>query len=343
MQKVEILSANQLLTPEHFFDRPDKHATRALEEATAHQSTEFALHRALELQIYLNSLAHHPYAMHSNALRLFLSLQDDLGTAWVEVSSNTLTRLANVGVGAAIGLSESTTRGLGVFRHDEYLPEDSAELISLQAAEATRMGAVSQAVPKLEGCIALLREHVELAGAAGLEFQKAKLLEDLQPLEVLSNGILRSARRTRRSVTELMASAQTFVYHCKLVRYEQLAFADRKQALLQRASERGKADQRAAQLVIQQRRLGGYSTQVGINELEREASFFDQVAVDKSKECEDIGNRVISEVARTANDRRTEWEIAVRAIAKLMKEATSERVSIWTSARDQYMSSFPDL
>jgi hypothetical protein len=323
--------------------RPDKHVARALEEATAHQSTEFALHRALELQIYLNSLAHHPCAMHTNALRLFLSLQDDLGTAWVEVSTNALTRLASVGVGAAVGLSESTTRSLGVFRKDEYLPEDSAELITLQARESTRMGAVSQAVPKLEGCIALLREHVEVAGAVGIEFQKAKLLEDLQPLEVLSNGLLRSARRTRRSVAELMASAQSFVYHCKLVRNEQLAFADRKQALLQNAIERSKADQRAAQLVIQQRQYGGYSTQSGMNELERDASFLDQMAMEKTKECEDIGNRVVTEVARTAADRKAEWKVAVQAIAKLMKEATSERVSIWTSARDQYMSTFPDL
>jgi hypothetical protein len=308
---------------------------------------EFATQRALELQGYLNDLIQHPYARNADALRLFLSLQDDLGTAWVEVSQNALTRLANASVGAAVSLSETTTRGMGVFNHDDYLPEDSADLLALQSTEVTRMGTVLQAIPKLEGCVALLKEQAELMGSAGVELQKTKSLEDLHPFEVLANGMLRSARRSKRCVVDILAAMQPFVYHCKLVRNEKLAFSDRRMALLQRAKERGKADQRAAQLVLQQRQMGSYHRYGGgdlsiIDRLERDAAVSDDLASGAIKECEEIGRRLVAEVARTAHDRRAKWRTAVVAVASLMKEATTERAFIWVSVREQFLASFPE-
>jgi len=70
------------------------------------QSPEFAIQRANELQIYLNQVARHPIACQSQACRLFLSLQDDLGVAWPEVSSNALTRFSAVGVSATMKFAE---------------------------------------------------------------------------------------------------------------------------------------------------------------------------------------------------------------------------------------------
>lgn len=331
-----------------FAYRPEKHASRALEEATAHQSADFAMQRALELQSYLNALMQHPYACRANSLRLFLSLQDDLGTAWAEVSSNALTRLANVSVGAAMSLSETTTRGMGVFSQDDFLPEDSADLLALQAAEATRMGAVLQAVPKLEGCVTLLKDHAEQVGTVGMELQKAKAIDDMQPFEILAHGMLRSSRRSKREVAELLELMQTFSYHYKLVRYEKLAFGDRKHALAHRAKERGKADQRAAQLMLQQRQVSGFSSYGGgvdhlaLDRLEREAAVSDELATEATMECEEIGRRIQLEVARTSLERRAEWCDSLKLVAQALKSAASERLSMWILVQEQFSQAYQD-
>lgn len=162
---------------------PEKHASRAIEEVGAHQSAEFAMQRAVELQNYLNLLIHHPIAQQSVVLRLFLVYQNDLGLEWPEVSNNALTRLANASVGAAVKVSESTAatklpwqdHGNGMM--DDF-GEDNAELMALQNAESIRMGAVLQAVPKLEGAVTLLREQAEQTGSVGMEVGRvAKELE----------------------------------------------------------------------------------------------------------------------------------------------------------------------
>ena len=67
-----------------------------------------------------------------------------------------------------------------------------------------------------------------------------KLAKDIQgadpelsgPLEVLSGGLLRSGRRTKRLAVELSAANAPFVSQYKLCRYERMAFADRRAAPL---------------------------------------------------------------------------------------------------------------
>ena len=240
--------------------RPEKHAIRALEEASGTQSTEFAVQRAAELQVYLNQLAKQPIVHNSQALRLFLALQDDLGTAWPEVSSNALTRLANVGVGAAVSLSENASFWKESNMDGDY-SEESAEILALQASESIRIGAVLQAVPKMQGAATLWREHAEQMGAVGMELNrlsKEMMHEDrdlAEPFEIVANGMLRAGRRSKRCSLELGAALNTYSHQYKLCRYEKLAFQDRKNAIIRRSKERTKADQRAAQLMIQQRSM----------------------------------------------------------------------------------------
>jgi hypothetical protein len=57
----------------------------------------------------LNQLIQHPVCFQSTAVRLFLALQDDLGTARPECSNNALTRLTQASVGAAVKVSEHTS------------------------------------------------------------------------------------------------------------------------------------------------------------------------------------------------------------------------------------------
>lgn len=174
-------------------------------------------------------------------LKLFLALQDDVETAWPEVSSNVITRLTNVTAGAALKISETAadaaTHLPWSVSSSQDISEDSAELLALASSEHVRMGAVTQAVPKLDGSVTLLKEEGERSGALGIEM--SELCKDVEgwdrdlsvPLEILSNGILRHGRRTKRLALELSAALEPYVLRYKLCRYEKLDLGDRRGAL----------------------------------------------------------------------------------------------------------------
>lgn len=349
---------------------PDKHATRALEEATTHQSAEFATQRAAELQVYLNQLIQHPFAYNTHTLRLFLSLQDDMGTAWPEVSSNVFTRLSNASVGAAVKVSEQTQATKFPWQDpmgqtDDY-GEDNAELLALANQENVRMAAVLQAVPKLEGAITLLREGAERMGSTGMELSRmAKEVQSTdtalaQPFDIVSSGMLRSGRRNKRLALELFAALHTYSQHYKSCRYEKQAFMDRRLAMVRRQKERGRADHRATALYQQQQQqmygqpqqpYGGggfqppmqqqnpYGAQMG--QYANQAVMEDTMATDAWQECDEIGKRLRSEINRLAYSRRTDWLNAVKVLASSYKEATSENVAIWQSVQESYLRAFP--
>lgn len=314
------------------------------------------MQRAMELQNYCNSLIYHPIAQQSVVLRLFLALQDDLGTAWPEVSSNALTRLANAGVGAAVKVSESTAatklpwQAGGGMDHMDDFGEDNAELLALQNAESMRMGAVLQAVPKLEGAVTLLREHAEQAGAVGVELGRAAKDVEVtdrelgQPLDLVAAGLLRSGRRSKRLALELTAALQSYSHQYKLCRYERLAFADRRAALVRRQKERGKADYRAAQYLLHQRQQQHLAASQlhAVDRMAQDAASLDDFATDAGQECEQIGQRLRQEVNRIAWNRKIEWNASVKVIASAMKEAVTERVAIWESVRESFLTAFPE-
>lgn len=351
-----------------FRNRPDKHATRALEEASTQQSAEFAVQRANELQVYLNQLIQHPYAHSTHTLRLFLSLQDDLGTAWPECSNNTFTRLANAGVGAAVKVSEQTQATKFPWQdplgHIDDYGEEDGELMALASGEQVRMGAVLQAVPKVEGAVTLLREGGELRGSTGMELSRlAKEVETSDkelsyPMELVAGGMLRSGRRNKRMALELGAALETFVQQYKLCRNEKAAFQDRRIAIMRRNKERGKADQRAHQLLMQQQRQmytpqqqqyqqqppyggGGGGNPYGVHAMQNHAINADNLASDAVQECNEIGRRLKSEVNRIAWHRRQEWKAAVKVVASANKEAISENVAIWESVRESFLQAYP--
>ena len=377
-----------------FLPSPEKHATRALEEATAHQSAEFALQRAAELQVYLNQLIQHPYAHNTLTLRLFLSLQDDVGTAWPEVSSNALTRLANVSVSTAVKVSEQTQATKFPWQdpvgHIDDYGEDNAELLALGSQEQIRMGAVLQAVPKLEGAITLLREGAERMGSTGMELgrlAKEVAVTDTtlgQPMDIISSGMLRSGRRNKRLALELFAALHSYSQHYKSCRYEKMAFMDRRLAMMRRHKERGRADQRATMLYQQQQQqlyqpqpyrnqpqqqppYGNQPQPYGnpgmlppqqqqqppfhpnnpqqqqqLMQLQNQAIMTDNLATDAWQDCDEIGQRLRSEVNRLAYQRRTDWFTAVKVVASSCKESTSENVAIWQAVKESFLQAFPE-
>jgi len=292
------------------------------------------MQRAAELGVYLNQLAQHPLASKMPVLSLFLSLQDDLGLAWPEVSSNALKRFANASVGVANKAKEQVRRD-----DPDIVTEDSAELFALYSAESVRMGAVLQAVPKMEGAVTLMREQADQGGNVALEVGRLskELLEPQPELDVLSNGLLRSSRRSKRLAFELGSALNSFVYQLKICRYERMAFADRKNAITKRARERGRVDQRAAQMYRQQQQQGYYNPQ----QPQMMGQYPDLMAAEALRECQEIGARVQSEVARITWQRKTEWSKSVKVIASAMKEAATERVAIWESVLENFDQTFP--
>lgn len=340
--------------------RPEKHATRAIEEVSSSQSAEFALQRAAELQVYLNELVVHPICFKSPMLRLFLALQDDIGTTWSECSANAFTRIANASVGAAMKVSESATGTKLPWQSDGTddigYGEDNAELLALQTAESIRMGLVQQAVPKLEGAVTLLREYAELMGTTGMEMSRlGRELQIIgsdhsQVVDVLSSGMLRGGRRSKRLSVELAAAIHSFQHHHKICKYEKYAFYDRKHALQRRQKERVKADQRAAQLLMHQRAAyvagGPYQQQHyqygNQDRMAQEAATADLYATDVWNEADHIGLNLKNEVHRCAWNRRNEWTSSVKIIASCMKEAVTERVAIWETVQDNFLQLFPE-
>mmetsp|Transcript_32311 Transcript_32311/g.49134 ORF Transcript_32311/g.49134 Transcript_32311/m.49134 type:complete len:732 (-) Transcript_32311:196-2391(-) len=332
--------AGAILSP-----RPDKHATRAIEEASTMQSAEFAMQRAAEIQVYLNALVCHPHAGKSSSLKLFLALQDDMGTAWAEVSANALTRMGAVS-GAAV--QNVTEKQMPWDSNAQDALEDDAELLALSNSEGIRMGAVVQAVPKLEGSITLLREHGECAGAVGMEMGKlSKAVEgsdrDLGvPIDVLSQGLLRYGRRQRRLALELSAAMNPFINQYKLCKYEKMAFEDRRTSLQKRVKERGRADFRAQRLMMNQRTLNGHGAHGDLDRLEREASYSDEVAVGAVHQSDIICSTVKSEVNRVAFERRTEWSKSMKVLCSALREASAENASIWEASKESFLQAFPE-
>lgn len=310
----------------------------------------------------------HPVCSKSQVLRLFLALQDDVGTAWPEVSPNAFTRFGSVTQGVASKMADNLTgatsgggvaslhmEGVANMHTGTSVGEDNAELIALVNTESLRMGAVLQAVPKLEGCVMLLGEEGDKGGAAGMEINKLSKDVDASDrelslsLEVISQGLLRAARRSKQLSQELRTAMTPYVYQYKLCHYEKAAFEARRHALAKRQKERSKADSRAQRLAVLQRSslhpvnnhgITAYPNQM--DQMEIQATISDEMAVGAINDCKDIGDRLKTEVNRVAFTRRADWSKSMKIIAAAMKEASSERVAIWESTRTSFLQAFPE-
>jgi hypothetical protein len=330
--------------------RPEKHPGRAIEEAAARQSSDFAQQRARELGAYMNALVDHPHAGSSPELKLFLLLQDHIGTAWPEVSSSAFTRMTAVGTATVERLTETVDGVLSEFGTAQQVAagEDSAEILALAAYEGRRIGAVSSSVPKVEGAVSLVRDRGDRLGATGLEM--SKLAKDVgwcdrdlaTPMEVLSGALLRCGRRTKRLGLELGAAIIPFVVQYRTCRYEQMAFADRRSCLKRRTEARSKADGRAARLMMNQTSMQSVGRLGSLERMETEAAMYDELAMEASREADEVATRLQTEVGRISSIRVREWDASMKVIASGMKEACAENASIWESALEAFRREFPD-
>jgi len=330
--------------------RPNKHATRAIEEVTSRQSIQFALLRAAELEVYLNGLRTHPIAGKSNVLKLFLTLPDHIGTAWPEVSSSILTRITEVSSNTAVKVAEGTSSVISEMNAENQSGsgEDNANLLALAHFEGPRIISLLQSVPRINGAISIIKEQSERVGIIGLETQRMvkQVLfnegRDLSgPFEILSSGWLRSGRRTKRLATELAAAAITFQHQYKLCKYERLAFIDRREALLKKRDARKEADSKSQKLVMHQNSLQSMGRIGMLEKMETDATIRDEFAVEATQKADYIGQILQHEVKRIADVREKEWSSSIKVITANMREACAERVSIWESCLEAFDKQFP--
>lgn len=330
--------------------RPDKHPARAIEEATARQSSDFAEQRSQELSVYMNALVKHPHAGMSPELKLFLTLQDHIGTAWPEVSSSAFTRITAVGSATVEKLTDSMEGMLSELGTAQQVAagEDSAEILALAAYEGRRIGAVSSSVPKIDGAVSLIRERGDRLGAIGLEM--SKLAKDVgwcdrdlaSPMEILSSALLRSGRRTKRLGLELSAAIAPFLVQYRMCKYEQMAFVDRRTSLKHRTEARTKADGKAAKLMMNQTSMQSMGRLGTLERMETEAAMYDEMAMEASKEADEVAQRLQSEVGRIGSIRVKEWDASMKVIASGFKEACAENASVWESALENFKREWPD-
>jgi len=265
--------------------RPHKHT---FEEGGGHvitgggiQSEEFVARRTKELNKYMQLLAAHPRAGHAEEFVLFLTLQDDIGTAWPDVSVNALTRLAegtqnffssvveqvqqhrdpNRTAMASNSLPEASS-----YSANTNLQEEDAALLSLTCQESLRIGAVCQSVPRLEGATVLLKEHAEKTGDVGMELNRIVQMTNKsmsgfsmksdsvqQDLEGFSSAMIKSGRRSKKMYLDTANALQSYVHQLEICPNIRHAFMARKATIVRRLEVRQAADAKARELVgIQQ-------------------------------------------------------------------------------------------
>lgn len=240
-------------------------------------------------------------------------------------------------------------------------------MLALSCQESLRIGAISQAVPKLEGALVLLKEYAEKTGDVGVELNRVVLnvwrgqkqirLGPKEDLDAFSNAMIRSGRRSKRSAMEAVVALRPYVYQYKICRNVRNAFADRRKVLGKKVEMRDRADEKAHRLLSFQYQMNATSAQSNPNnapqtpaynnpygnemantaasmqmELERmemEAATSDEAANASANEAVQVGTMVKEEVTRLSQTRGKEWMSGMKVLAAAMKEAAAEQRAIW--------------
>lgn len=313
---------------------PDRHSMRALEEGSAVQTQAFAMNRAEDMTAYFSDLIKHPIISTCEPLSVFLTLKDDLGTMWPEVSSSTVTRMKEK---ASVNLKMEFKK----FNVGD-ISEDSIEIADVVGAETERLNVILQAVPKLESATVLLKEQSEYAGDVGMEM--TKLIKDTSsflsptasaPLRILSTTLLRSGRRSKRGSMELSAAVAPLSRHYMLVDNVKRAFGDRKEAVQIRLAAKRTVE--AKIIKVNQLKSNRETPMETIRQAEMELDVARQVCQMRIAEAKAIGELLLKEVGDLDSVRRRQYMQACKIMASSFAETCLERKSIWEQAKAAFL------
>lgn len=342
--------------------RPGKKNT--FEEAgLVSQSSEFADTRSHELQLYMSSLAQHPYASSSVALHVFLT-QPDIGGVWKELSDRAFTRLGAMGNLAAKVITEKTSMvfdaTIGSDAVDEIVagfnssgllgaddtPEYVRMLPSAITSEKLRLANVSESLPKIINLEKITKETNETKLALGMEANKcSKHIKRLDPdisiiLDTLSAGFLRDGRCSKRSSIQLASQYQIFETEYKCVDNVKAAISDYISAQQKLIKAKNKADEASAHLLREQTFLLTSQQLELLDKMEKNVERCDEYSKKCQEEVWQVGKVLMEEIHRVDFAKRKNWILAVQAMAKEFKESCEERTKIWEGTEQQFKRSF---
>ncbi|GMH59121.1 hypothetical protein TrRE_jg3899 [Triparma retinervis] len=313
---------------------PDRHSMRALEEGSTIQTLNFAMNRAEDMTAYFSDLIKHPIISTCEPLSVFLTLKDDLGTTWPEVSSSTVTRMKEK---ASVNFKMEFKK----FNVGD-VSEDSIEIGDVVTAETERLNVILQAVPKLESATVLLKEQSEYAGDVGMEM--TKLIKDTSsflppassaPLRILSTTLLRSGRRSKRGSMELSAAVAPLSRHHMLVDNVKKAFGDRKEAIQIRLAAKRTVE--AKTIKVNQLKANRETPLEQIRQAEMELDVARHVLKKRVVETKAVGDILVKEVGDLSAVRRREYMQACKIMASSFAETCLERKAIWEQAKAAFL------
>jgi len=322
---------------------PDKHRGRAVEEGTTQQSAEFAQARSHEISNYLQGLIELPMVNNCEPLKVFLTLQDDIGTAWEEVSTSAVTRLTASATASANKSALNASYTMNKLNSNEVTDSDPKVFASTQD-QLEIISSIHQAVPKLENASVLFREQGERMGDCGMEL--TKLVNDIKhsdpttPIQLLSNSILRGSRRTKRESVEIAAALQPYSYQYRLCDYIKLAIGDRKRIIARRHSLNRRHEEKTLRLRMQ--KTSPTATTDSLRKLELETKNLSAQLSNANDLQNDMGLQILSEFTRVNERRRDDFGRSTKIIASSMLEAARERRAIWEDAKRTFEAEFDE-
>jgi len=155
---------------------------------------------------------------------------------------------------------------------------------------------------------------------------------DLIPLRVLSNTLLRSGRRTKRSALELSAAVMPLIRHHRLCHYTKQALCDRRDSLKTKITAIRTVEAKTIK-VNTARSQGGDAETVAKAEMELDVCR--QVLKQRQADARDVGETLTAEVERIGKERRVEYVNALKVCASSFAQSASENLAIWEKAKQQ--------
>lgn len=319
--------------------RPEKHEFLPLEEGHLNQSAAFVKKRARLMQIYLNDLLRHPLigTLNNPDLHQFLSFPDDLGYAWPECSSSTITRMGAAAAGSVSAMSSEDIYAKAV-KSWKPLDDPDGELSVTKKTEQERIGKVFVAVPKMEAMLGLLKEIGESRCATGMEL--SKLSKDMKTtdaalsksVEIISFPLLKSGRRVKNlSVNLEDGGMMVLEREFRRGKNELAAFEDRATCLSKCLQKQIKASSALDELDTAKKEVSVWGN-YRLGNLTRLSDEANEEANQANQESQEVGDILKGEIVRLGLERRKEWSDSIQIVAKDMMQCNNELRVIWEAA-----------
>jgi len=160
----------------------------------------------------------------------------------------------------------------------------------------------------------------------------------VEPLRILSGGLLRSGRRSKRAALELSATIEPLINQYRLVEYCKKAIQDRKRALVSRTSAKRTLESNLTRLSMAKTGADRQASRILRAEAAVEAS---KRALEIEKDhASKVASVLTTEVGKLREERRKDYIKCTKILCSSFRECYSERIAIWEQAKVQFDEAF---